>query len=270
MDMEQCLGTTDDEGACAATVRTTTVEQAKKRLNVRALNETRLTPLDCKFGVVKAHVGKALSLESIVRKATKKQADCVVAYVLRHPACGACREKGKVLSEFVSKEKGVAFFTVVKESGVVDKALIEYYSNYGNRYPIYQDPKMGIYQAMGGRKVSAYDMARGISRVLWRSRKTGVAPNLQQVAKGVRRFLYLGKSSHFLTYSTRFRLVRIFGRKEGCWYSIRNASLCTLSMNLSSVKSLIWSKSAMLSSTPMVIRFNPLSCIILLVQTLMS
>lgn len=72
---------------------------------------------------------------------------CMVAYVLRHPACAACRKKGRALAEYVSKDKDIAGVRCICWSAVVDEALLEHYSEYGNRLPIYQ---MEIYKAMGG------------------------------------------------------------------------------------------------------------------------
>lgn len=160
------------------------IASAKEKLDADLLLKTELVKVDCNFGKVVAQYGKA-NLKSVVKNERRQsRADMSILYALRHPACGACREKGKALANFVANDGKIAIATVVKDIGKTDKSLLTYYTKYGNRNPIYMDPEWGIYKAMGGRRVRFGTMARKIGGLMVRGMKNGVNPNITEVVKG--------------------------------------------------------------------------------------
>lgn len=181
------LNSDEPTGACAPDLTTpsTTVQNAVTRLNPQLLYKTELTPLVCQFDMVKVESRQKNSLFSIVKKeARQSNCDVVVVYAMRHPACGACREKGFELSKIAKNDPKTHMLTVVKETGSVDSSILEYYQSFCDRNPIYKDQHWGIYYAMGGRRVSKFSMAAGITRQLRRSFKKKILPNFGGVMKG--------------------------------------------------------------------------------------
>jgi hypothetical protein len=120
----------------------------------------------------------------VKKEARQSRCDVVLVYAIRHPACGACREKGFELAQLAKADPKLRMVTAVKETGSVDQALLEYYQAYGGRNPINKDEHWGIYHAMGGRRVSKCSMAAGIARQMRRGMKKNVLPNFGGVMKG--------------------------------------------------------------------------------------
>lgn len=50
----------------------------------------------------------------------------------------------------------------VKETGVDDQGLLDFYQDYFNSYPIYKDEKWQLYKAMGGKTLTYYKLFKGI------------------------------------------------------------------------------------------------------------
>ena len=65
-----------------------------------------------------------------------------------------CREHGLQLTGLAADEKwsDVAFWGVVKETGVDDVGLLEFYEKYF-KFPLYKDDELQIYKAQGNRKI---------------------------------------------------------------------------------------------------------------------
>jgi hypothetical protein len=80
------------------------------------------------------------------------QSDVTVLFAVRRPGCGACRGHGRQLTELARLEN-VSLVGAIKETGVNDPALLEFYNEYF-KFPIYKDEKWNVYTAMGGRKIS--------------------------------------------------------------------------------------------------------------------
>lgn len=184
-----CILTGNKEltGVCApdTTTPSTAIQNAITRLNPQLLYKTELSPVVCQFDMVKVEPLQKTTLCSIVKKeARQSKCDVVLVYAIRHPACGACREKGFELAKVAKADAKIRMITVVKETGTVDKSLLEYYQSFGDRNPIYMDENWGIYQAMGGRRVSKFSMMAGISRQLQRGFKKRILPNFGGVMKG--------------------------------------------------------------------------------------
>jgi hypothetical protein len=66
------------------------------------------------------------------------------------------------LTELAAQDKKVALAATVKETGVNDHALLEFYEQYFHSYPIYMDEKWRLYTAMGGRRFGVLTMLKGI------------------------------------------------------------------------------------------------------------
>lgn len=180
---------TSDEstGACGRDMTTpsTSIQEAAGRLNPQLLYKAELTPIVCQFDMVKVESQHKSSLFAIVKKeARKSNCDVVLVYAIRHPACGACREKGFELAQLAQADPKLRMITAVKETGSVDKSLLEYYQTYGGRNPMYVDEHWGIYHAMGGRRVSKYSMAAGIVKQMRRGMRKKVLPNFGGVMTG--------------------------------------------------------------------------------------
>lgn len=161
----------------------TSISSAKEKFDADLLLTTELTKVDCNFGKVSPQMGTSY-LQSVVRHERKQaKSDVVILYAIRHPACGACRQKGKALADYVASDRNATMVTVVKDTGKTDKSLLTYYTKYGNRTPIYVDPAWGIYKAMGGRKVKFGLMVRKIPGQMIRCVRKGVTPNIREVIK---------------------------------------------------------------------------------------
>lgn len=160
----------------------TTVTRIGIAIDKEVLYAAELTPINCNFGIVKAMPEKKQPVSNVVRKERSHSVKrpVVLAYTLRHPACIACRETGQVLSQYVANDPTLSFITIVKEVGVVDAALLEYFTDYGGHNPLYQDRRLGIYKAMGGQKVSVWELLFGLPLVCWRSRRTKVSGNMRE------------------------------------------------------------------------------------------
>lgn len=97
--------------------------------------------------------GDSLTMKQLLSKTTP--AKISLCFVVRRPGWGLCREEGRALTdlaaELSSSEKECHFFGVLKETGVDDKGLAEFYEEYFN-FPLYKDADKTTYAALGGRK----------------------------------------------------------------------------------------------------------------------
>lgn len=176
--------------ACLPTAPLTSVENAQSRLNKDVLYKATLVPVNCSFSVVRPEKDKAQSLKgAVTAECRQNRTNVTILYAMRHPACGACREKGTALAEYAKSDPKVTLATVVKDTKQMDEAILEYYVQYGLRNPIYKDDASGIYKAMGGRKFTLWDILRGTPRLasrMWEKNRQGIqlASNKAGVTKG--------------------------------------------------------------------------------------
>lgn len=67
-----------------------------------------------------------------------------------------CREEGKAIADLAAREDkpldGFGLFGVVKEVGVDDLGLQDFYNDYF-KYPLYKDGSLSFYTALGSRKL---------------------------------------------------------------------------------------------------------------------
>lgn len=52
----------------------------------------------------------------------------------------------------------LALLGTVKETGVDDQGLLDFYQTYFDRHPMYMDEHWKLYEAMGGRKLSLWGL----------------------------------------------------------------------------------------------------------------
>jgi len=84
-----------------------------------------------------------------------------LCFVVRRPGWQLCREEGLALSQLAARDDkpldGIGLFGVVKETGVDDEGLVEFYSKY-YPFPLYLDKEKTFYTALGARKMSYYSL----------------------------------------------------------------------------------------------------------------
>lgn len=146
---------------------------ASLRQNLRSVYQIGLQPLNCSFGVVTEKAERPLRY-CVKKEQRSKQASATVVFVVRRPGCNSCREHGQQLVQLVESEAQVALMAVVKEVGVEEQGILEFYEEYFH-YPIYKDPAWKVYRAMGDRRLS-------IGKLL----KRGLAAQGRWSRKGIR------------------------------------------------------------------------------------
>lgn len=69
----------------------------------------------------------------------------------------------------VANDPKLALAGTIKETGVDDEGLLEFYQSYFDRHPMYADEKWQLYHAMGGRKASFWDLfkATAVAKPRW-------------------------------------------------------------------------------------------------------
>jgi hypothetical protein len=143
------------------------------RLSAPRLYKIPLVPVNCSFGTVTVKEDEEISLQAMTRKERRVTGtDVTVLFAIRRPGCGACREHGLQLTELAKQEK-VCVVGAIKETGVDNAALLNFYDNYF-RFPIYKDTKWDIYHAMGGRKISVWQALTKTSGLLKRWKQKNI------------------------------------------------------------------------------------------------
>lgn len=146
-------------------------DSMKKSLSVQdvdqqVLQKVKLTPIDCSFNLVTEKSSHhAMLLPDVLRKRRKVSSrDVIVVFVIRRPGCGACREHGLQLTELYATEQ-IDCIGIVKETTPdVHDGLLEFYQDYF-RFPIYKDEKWMIYEAMGNRKLTLWQLLSKIPQL---------------------------------------------------------------------------------------------------------
>jgi AhpC/TSA antioxidant enzyme len=157
-------------------------------------------PLNCSFGIVteRREIGPR-TVRSICQLSWKQwDADVTIIFAVRRAGCGACREHALQLNDIVSQLKNesideeaslrsdapsvepllrtrqVELVGVVKETGVDDDALLDFYEKYFMKHQLYKDSKWQIYNAMGPRKLSVARLLTQTARLARRYRKKNI------------------------------------------------------------------------------------------------
>ncbi|GKY90667.1 hypothetical protein MPSEU_000040100 [Mayamaea pseudoterrestris] len=150
------------------------------RKNAKDLRQIPLIPLNCTFGVVKEK--HPIPLKYALRKETKlgngTRAKVSVVFVVRRPGCSSCREHGNQLTNLYLEDKSVAFWAIVKETGVEEQGILTFFSEYFH-FPIFKDEKWLTYKAMGNRKLSPLKLIKGFLGNKGRWAKKGIENRLK-------------------------------------------------------------------------------------------
>ena len=111
-------------------------------------------------------------------------ADAVtVVFAIRVPGCGQCREHGLQLSELAEREN-VSVKGVIKETGVDDEALMEFYTDYFN-FPLYKDEGMNLYNIIGNEKMDTFTLLSKAARMHQRVDAKGIRGRAQVKGEGL-------------------------------------------------------------------------------------
>ena len=133
-----------------------------------------LQRLDCSFGIVRAD-GDPIPLLNVVSKECKgSRFNLTIVFAIRRPACGNCREHAQQLVKLAESDRRVSLVGVVKEIGVADIELDNFYRHYFKR-PMYRDKQWKIYQMMGNRRLSVFSLLRGHLKNLRRYNEKKIA-----------------------------------------------------------------------------------------------
>lgn len=153
-------------------------------VDMKVLKQARLFPISFHFNEVSVDHKFKESLRSIVRmECDKAKAKVLILYAARHPAAGSCRREGRAMANLAAKYGDVAFVTVVKDSKDNQESVAEFHEQYSLQCPIYQDPKMGIFEAFGSKRIRFWSLVRGTTKLMVRSRQLGVNINFAQLQK---------------------------------------------------------------------------------------
>ena len=138
------------------------------------IHRVPLQRLDCSFGIVRVE-GEPLPLKKVISKESQRvDAKITIIFAIRRPGCGNCREHAQQLVELTKKDKRISLVGVVKEIGIADTELDNFYQNYF-RNPVYRDEKWTIYKMMGNRKLSFFSLIRGHFKNLRRYKQKKIA-----------------------------------------------------------------------------------------------
>jgi AhpC/TSA antioxidant enzyme len=154
------------------------VPAAPHRVDPEMLYRIPCIPVLCGFGVVQVKPESTLPLRSMIQKERRSVGGkLTVLFAIRRPGCGACREHGRQLTQLDQLERDVSFVGAIKETGVNDQALLDFYQQYF-RFPIVLDKKWEIFKAMGGRQIGLWPALTSYIRLQRRYKSQGI-PNVQ-------------------------------------------------------------------------------------------
>ncbi|KAL7568201.1 hypothetical protein ACA910_004203 [Epithemia clementina (nom. ined.)] len=139
-------------------------ESMREAVSQNILSSAKLIPLDIRrpdgnaTTSVVERTDATISLQQAAVKHGGTPNSGSIAFVVRRPGCVLCREHGQQLSEFAAEQgKGggptFGFWGIVKETGVDDVGLSEFYQQHYT-FPLYRDVDKVTYQALGNRKIS--------------------------------------------------------------------------------------------------------------------
>jgi hypothetical protein len=77
------------------------------------------------------------------------------------------------LTQLAAQEKRLALWGILKETGVDDVGLLDFYEKYF-RFPLYKDPKWLVYKAMGNRKITLKSLMKGLLKSRGRYKKKNI------------------------------------------------------------------------------------------------
>ena len=134
---------------------------------ISGILDIALEPIEVVNGIVKEHVTLTKPLSNIVSlNQTRngddtvvddaKEKDVTVVFAIRRAGCGSCRIHGLQVSELLKQDDRINLIGAIKETGVDDDALMDFYQKYFP-FPLYKDRRWNLFQhAFGNRKVSIW------------------------------------------------------------------------------------------------------------------
>lgn len=120
--------------------------------------------------------GMSSCLQSVVGPSQMEQSDkdITVLFAIRRPGCGMCRDHGLRLAGLVHDKPNVNLIGVIKQTGVDDAALMEFYTDYFN-FPLYKDEKWDLFiNTCGDRKISLWRLITLSPRLEFRYAKKNI------------------------------------------------------------------------------------------------
>jgi thiol-disulfide isomerase/thioredoxin len=147
------------------------------KVKTQELYSIPLRRVNPSFGVVNVSLKEVPLQRMVIQERRDRGANVTVLFAVRMPGCGGCREHGLQLSELAKEDKKVQVVAAVKETGVDDQALIDFYDDYFH-HPIYKDEQWKIFQAMGGKNVSGWSVLKQAASLFRRVRGKGIESNV--------------------------------------------------------------------------------------------
>lgn len=146
-------------------------------VNTEELYRIPLQSVNPTFGIVT--LGNEIQLRPMTLKEQRtSKSGITVLFAVRMPGCGGCREHALQIAE-LARDGNVSVVAAVKETGVDDESLIEFYQKYF-RHPIYKDEKWKVFHAMGGRKLSMFTVLRRAGGLFKRARSKGIKSTVRK------------------------------------------------------------------------------------------
>jgi hypothetical protein len=117
----------------------------------------------------------AVSLSTVLQthQASFNENLVTVVYCIRRAGCGSCRYHGLQLTRLSKKFQNLNLFGLIKETGVDDKALLDFYADYFT-FPIYKDHEQDSFRFLGNRKISVWRLLKAQPRLYQRYHKKGI------------------------------------------------------------------------------------------------
>ena len=143
------------------------------KVNTQELYNIPLRRINPSFGIVNVSDREVSLRKMVVHERRDLGGNVTVLFAVRMPGCGGCREHALQLSELAQQDKKVKVVAAVKETGIDDQALIEFYQDYFH-HPIYKDEQWKIFHAMGGKKVCPFSLCKRAASLFRRTRGKGI------------------------------------------------------------------------------------------------
>ena len=125
------------------------------RKNLKQLYQVPVQHLDCSFDTITLRPERVSVQQMVQQQARRNKADVVLVFAIRYPSCPSCREHAQQIVSMAQQDRRLAVVGVVKDSSseCSQASVMNFYQNYFQRTPIFQDKSMGIFSAMGAKKL---------------------------------------------------------------------------------------------------------------------
>ena len=182
LKMRESMNTATTDNMQSEAEETTTSsyhDNESHKVNTTELYGIPLQHINPSFGIVNVSEKSTKLQPAVIQERRNANANVTIVFAVRTVGCGGCREHAVQLADLAKADKKLNVVAAVKETGVDDEALLEFYQDYWH-HPIYKDSKWKIFHAMGGRKLSLFTVLKH-SRALFKRIKTkGIASKVRQ------------------------------------------------------------------------------------------